>query len=136
MVKAAKYIAVLGAVLAVVSALAGAVAARQYGAEAYRASAIAAAINWFAGAAALLTVFATRHGVHRINGVMLAMGSRMALPLATVLFLTRSKDPLVASGICGLIVVHYLAGLAIETLMSVRLASAASSQLPAPTQAT
>lgn len=132
-VKAAKYIAVLGAALAAVSALAGAMAARRYGAGAYQASAIAAAINWLAGGAALLTVFATRNSSQRINGVLLAMASRMALPLAALALLTRSQHPVVASGLGGLIVIHYLAGLSIETLMSVRLASAKPEMPPQAT---
>jgi hypothetical protein len=119
--KAVKYIVTLGAALACVSALAGAVAARRFGAGAYEASAVAAALNWIAGSLALGTVFATRNSSQRINGALLAMGSRMALPLVAVVYFTRSQHPLVASGVIGFIVVGYLFGLVVETIMTVRL---------------
>jgi hypothetical protein len=123
-VKAAKYIAVLGAALAAVSALAGAVAARRYGAGAYEASAVAAAINWIAGSVALAAIFASRNQPWRTHAALLAMGVRMALPLASLAYFHRSHDPLAAHGVVGLILVHYLVGLVIETVMSVRVVGA------------
>jgi hypothetical protein len=119
--KAAKYIAVLGVALAIVSALAGAEAARRYGAGAYEASAVAALINWIAGGFALATAFVARNKPWRAQGVLLATIARMALPLAALAFFARSQHPLAALGVAGLIVLHYLVGLVIETLMSVRL---------------
>ncbi len=121
MAKAAKYILVLAVALAVVSAAAGGVAARTYGNGAYAASAVAAFLNWLAGSIALVTVVALRNTTARTQSVLLAMGVRMALPLAALVFFSRTQHPLVAAGVGGLIVIHYLAGLAIETLMSVRL---------------
>jgi hypothetical protein len=121
--KAAKYIAVLGIALAVAAALAGAVASQRVGTRAYEASAIAALINWVAGSLGLVTIVATRNTLHRINGALAAMASRMVLPLIAVLYFTRSHHPLVGYGIVGFIVVHYLIGLTIETLMTLRLVS-------------
>jgi hypothetical protein len=43
----------------------------------------------------------------------------------------RSSQPLAAAGVSGLIVVNYLGGLLIETLMSVRLASSEPAGDPA-----
>ena len=43
--------------------------------------------------------------------------------LAAVLWFTQGNRPLAAAGVGGLIVVHYLAGLMVETFMSVRLAA-------------
>jgi hypothetical protein len=122
-VKAVKYILTLGAALACVSALAGAIAARRIGSSAFEASAVAAGLNWVAGSLALATVFATRHSPHRINGALLAMASRMALPLLAVVYFTRSQHPLVGGGVVGFIVIGYLVGLVIETIMAVRLVS-------------
>lgn len=124
MVKAAKYIAVLGAALAAVSALAGAVAARRFGAGAYEASAVAAAINWLAGSLALAAVVASRNQPWRTHAALLAMGVRMALPLAALMYFARSNDPLAGYGVVGLILVHYLVGLVLETVMSVRVVGA------------
>jgi hypothetical protein len=52
----------------------------------------------------------------------------MTFPLAAVMYFTSTRHPLAAAGIAGLIVVHYLAGLVVETLMSVRIVS----HMPAP----
>jgi hypothetical protein len=46
---------------------------------------------------------------------------RMALPLAALVYLNKTDHPLLASGIAGLIVIHYLAGLAVETLLALRI---------------
>ena len=127
MAKAAKYIVVLGIALVAVSAAAGAVAARRYGSLAYEASAVAATLNWVAGSAALITISLCRNPQSRIQGALLAMSARMALPLVALAFLSRSQHPLAAAGLGGLIVVHYLAGLAIETLMTLRLVAASKS---------
>jgi hypothetical protein len=121
--KTAKYILALGAALAVVCVAAGAVASRRFGPMAYSASAVAALINWAAGAAALVTVAIGRSQPWRTHSVLLAMVVRMFPMLAAVLWFMRSSHPLAAAGVAGLIVVHYLAGLLIETLLSVRLAS-------------
>jgi hypothetical protein len=126
--KAAKYILVLAVALAAVSAAAGFVAARTYGNGAYVASAVAAVLNWVAGSIALATVAALRHTNARTQSVLLAMAVRMALPLAALVFFSRTQHPLVADGVGGLIVVHYLVGLAIETLMSVRLSAGETSR--------
>jgi hypothetical protein len=122
--KAATYIAILGVVLAVVSAAAGAVAARRLGTAAYQASAVAAFLNWIAGSLALVTVVLARHKPWRLHGALLASMARMALPLAAIVVLTSMRHPLTAHGVAGLIVVHYLVGLTVETLMSVRLVAA------------
>jgi hypothetical protein len=122
--KTAKYIVALGAFLAVVSVAAGALAARRYGTDAYAASAVAAALNWAAGAAALFTIAIGRNHSWRTQSVLLAMLVRMFPVLVAALWFTQSNHPLAAAGIGGLIVVHYLAGLMVETLMSIRLAGA------------
>jgi hypothetical protein len=130
-VKAAKYIAVLGAALALVSAGAGLLAARRYGSAAYGASAFAAAVNWIAGSIALATIVLSRNQPWRTNAALLAMGGRMILPLFAVAYFSRSQNWLAAHGVVGLIVLHYLVGLVIETVMSVRLVAESAPALDA-----
>jgi hypothetical protein len=124
--RAAKYIALLALFLAAVSAAAGAVAARRYGNGAFAASAVAAAIVWLAGSAALGIVASAKTPAQRLNAVLLAMLVRLALPMVAVVALSRSQNQLADNGLAGLIVVHYLAGLLLETWLSLRLASVAS----------
>jgi hypothetical protein len=129
--RAAKYISALGVALVAAAILAGFAGAQRWGAAAYQSSAVAAAINWVAGSAALLTVFAVvPFKSLRINGALLAMVARMALPLVAVVYFTQSRHPLTSKGIVGFIVIHYLIGLAVETWMTVRLLSASESPAP------
>ena len=130
MLRAGKYIAVLGLCLAAVSAAAGALAARQYGSQAYQASAVAATLVWVVGSLALAIVGVPRTGAGRLNASLLAMLIRMTVPMAVVLYLTRTNHPLMAFGLGGLVVVHYLAGLAIETYLCVRIVAGAETNRP------
>lgn len=132
--KAAKYIAVLGAALALSSAAAGALAAQKYGQGAYAASAAAAAINWAAGGVALAVIGASSRQSWRSHAALLAMAGRMALPLAAVAYFSRSQNWWAAHGVVGLIAVHYLVGLVIETLMSVRLAATDADAIIPPSE--
>lgn len=125
MAKAVKYIAILGLFLAAVAVAAGAVAARRYGTGAYQASALAAVLVWLVGGAALLTIGAAKSRPARVNAAMLGLLIRMALPLAAVLYFSRSGRPMAQNGIVPLIVVHYLAGLVLETAFAVRIVAAA-----------
>jgi hypothetical protein len=120
--RAAKYIALLALFLAAVSVAAGMVAARRFGNAAYLSSAVAAIVVWLAGAIALAVVAVSKSPRQRLNAVLLAMLIRMALPILAGVLLARSVSTLAAAGFAGLVVVHYLAGLALETWMSVRLA--------------
>jgi hypothetical protein len=121
--RAAQYIALLGVFLAAVSATAGAVAAQKFGNGAFIASAVAALLVWSVGSLSLALIASAKTPASRLNSALAAMLIRMALPLAAVAYFTSTQHPLIAKGIAGLIVVHYLAGLAVETLMSVRIVS-------------
>jgi len=123
--RAAKYIAILGLFLAAVATVAGALAARRFGASAYQASAVAATLIWVVGSASLAIIASARTRPGRINAALLAMLLRMGLPLAAIVYFTRSGHPLAQDGVVGLIAVHFLAGLALETLLSVRIVAAA-----------
>jgi hypothetical protein len=119
------YIAALGALLAAVAVVAGLVAARRFGPEAYQASAVAAGVNWIAGSLALAIVGASASQPWRVQGALLGMLVRMAVPLAAVVIFTQSRHPLTSHGVVILIVVHYLVGLLAETLLTVRIVAAA-----------
>jgi predicted aconitase with swiveling domain len=130
--KAAKYIAVLGAALAVVGLLTGAVAAQRYGSGAYEASAVAVAINWIAGSVALAAIVLSRNEPWRVHASLIAMGSRMALPLMALMFFSESPGRLTAHGVVGLILVQYFVGLILETLISLRVVKGQASNAPGP----
>jgi hypothetical protein len=129
--RAAKYIAILGIFLAAVAVASGVVAARQYGNGAYLASAVSALLIWAVGALSLLMVAFAPTPQARINAALLGMLVRMAFPMVAIVYFTKSNHPFAAEGIVGLLVVHYLLGLIAETLLSVRLTSAANGSLPA-----
>lgn len=128
--RAAKYIAILGIFLAAVAAASGIVAARQYGSGAYLASAVSAAMIWSVGSLSLLIVALAPTPQARVNAALLGMLIRMALPMVALAYFIKSNHPLAADGIVGLLVVHYLLGLVAETLLSVRLTSAVNGNLP------
>lgn len=128
--RAAKYIAILGIFLAAVAVASGIVAARQYGSGAYLASAVSAAMIWSVGSLSLLIVALAPTPQARVNAALLGMLVRMALPMVALAYFSKSNHPLAADGIVGLLVVHYLLGLVAETLLSVRLTSAANGSLP------
>jgi hypothetical protein len=122
-----RYISLLGLVLAVFGAALGYGAAQQFGPVAYRASAVAAAINWAAGAAALLSFGLAAGKPWRVQAALGAMAVRMAVPLAALVFFSQSKGPLAAHGVAGLTVVLYLVGLIVETALGLRLIAAGNS---------
>jgi hypothetical protein len=125
-----RYISLLGLALATVCAAAGLVAAQKYGDGAYRASAVAAAINWVGGAVALAVMAWSSDRPWRLHGVLAAMGVRLAPPLAALAYFSQSDSQLASHGVAGLIVVHYLVGLVVESLMSLRLAKAGGAASP------
>ena len=110
----------------------GVVAARRFGVGAYEASAVAAAINWAAGSVALAAIFLSRNQPWRTHAVLIAMGARMALPLAALMYFSRSSSSLTAHGVVGLILVQYFVGLILETLMSLRLVGGNAPNSAAP----
>jgi hypothetical protein len=123
--RAVKYIAILGLFLLAVAIVAGAVAARRLGTGAYQASAVAAAMIWLVGAISLLMIGAARTRTARVNCAMMGLFVRMSLPLAAVLYFSRSGHTLAQHGIVALLVVHYLAGLTLETYFAIRVVAAA-----------
>jgi hypothetical protein len=86
---------------------------------------VAALLNWIAGGSSIAVVASARTRNGRINAALGAILLRMSLPMAAILYFTRSGHPLTQAGVVGLIAVLYLAGLAVETLISVRIVATA-----------
>ena len=82
---------------------------------------VAALLSLSCGGASLALIASARTPAGRLNCILGAMLIRMGLPLAVLVYLNGIDHPLLASGIAGLIVLHYLAGLAMETLLAVRM---------------
>ena len=95
------------------------------------ASAISAALVWSVGSLSLLIVALAPTPQARVNAAMMGMLVRMALPVLAIAYFSKSNHPLAAEGIVGLLVVHYLLGLVAETLLSVRLTTAAGEKIAA-----
>jgi hypothetical protein len=85
------------------------------------AAVVAGGICWLGAMAALLLVGLMRGGPQVVHGTLLGMLFRMGLPLAAGLLLTVRGGPLADAGVFGMIVVYYLIGLLVETLLSVSL---------------
>lgn len=117
-----------------VSGVAGFVASQRVGQVAFAASALAAAVVWLAGGLGLLI---TTHALENQTGgnqagvtaVLMAMLLRIGLPLGSVVLLAQLGTQwewgarFAEAGYFGLVVVHYLVALVIETVLSVRLLS-------------
>lgn len=99
----------------------GLVVAQQAGSDAYLAAGVAALTVWIAGGLAMAIAAMECPPEQKISLVLLAMAVRMALPMAVGVALGRPGGPLADASIFGMIVVHYLLALAIETPLLVRL---------------
>lgn len=86
------------------------------------AAAIAGAICWAGALSALLLIGLFRASQNQmVSATLLGMLFRMGLPLVTGLVLTRNGGPLADAGLFGMILVFYLVGLVVETILSVRI---------------
>ena len=121
MSRVVKYVLLLGGCLTAIAVPTGIVVARHAGADAYFAAAVAALTVWVAGSLALAIAAIPCPPEQKISLVLLAMAVRMALPMVVGVALGRPGGPLADASIFGMIVVHYLIGLAIETPLLLRL---------------
>lgn len=124
----AKSIAVLGACLALVAVASASLLAARYGDGAYLASGLAAGLIWVLGGASLAMIALAPSPHARLNAALLGMLVRMGLPLVALMYFSTSGGSLAAAGIAVFIVIHYLAGLIVETLLAVRLLKHAEQQ--------
>jgi hypothetical protein len=117
----AKSIVVLGVLLALVAVASASLLASRFGDGAWAASGMAAGLIWALGAASLAMIALAPSRPAQLNAALLGMMVRMGLPLVLVMYFTMSGGSLAAAGITVFIVIHYLAGLVVETLLAVRL---------------
>ncbi|MBX3424753.1 MAG: hypothetical protein KF688_03645 [Pirellulales bacterium] len=134
MLPALKSIGLLGLLLAVSAGVAGSIAARTLGPQAYAASALAAGAVFATGAAAIVLILVPRTPAGRVNGALGAVLARTGLLLAALAVCSQRPHPMVDAGLVGLLLSHYLVALVAETLLCVRLlrsppSAAASSPL-------
>ena len=131
MLRTVKYILVLSAVLAAVAAASAAWVGAQVGDANFLAIVVAAAVVWICFSAALLVAFfascssdnplaSTLGPMAAVHGMLIGVLLRTGLPLIAAVLLSRNEQ-LASAGVFGLIVVHYLAALVVETPMSLRL---------------
>ena len=137
-------ILILAVTLAVVSGVAGYVTSQRVGQDAYAASVLAAVVVWLAGSLGLLVTMHASGNQASVTALLMAMLLRIGLPLGTVVILTQlgtqagGDTPvgwaarLGEAGFFGLVVVHYLVALMIETVLSVRWLSRQSRFLQQP----
>jgi hypothetical protein len=101
--------------------VAGWIACSRHGIAGLEAVLVAAGTCWISSVAALYLTEKLRLAGHIIPGVFAGMLLRLALPLATGIFLSEWGGALADAGVFGFIVVFYLVTLAVETALSVRL---------------
>jgi len=100
----------------------GAYAYNTHGTDGLIAAALAGAICWSGAMIALVLVGLFRKSPNQMVSATLAgMLFRMGLPLVTGLVITNAGGPLADAGIFGMILVFYLVGLVVETILSVRI---------------
>lgn len=114
-----KSIAVLGACLALAAIASASLLASRYGDGAWLASGVAAGLIWALGSASLAMLALAPSPQARLNAALLGMMVRMGLPLVLLMYFTTSGGSLAAAGITVFIMIHYLAGLVVETLLAV-----------------
>lgn len=112
--------ALLGAALLLTTIISALVVAETYGASGVLAAVCAFCVCWISGSLALAITLQTTGGPQAISGMFLSMAIRTGLPLAVGVTATLAGCSLMASGLFGLILVHYLVGLVAETWIAVR----------------
>lgn len=86
------------------------------------AAALAGSICWAGALFALLLIGLFRTSQrHVVSATLLGMLFRMGLPLVAGVVLTHQGGPLAEAGLFGMILVFYLVGLVVETILSVRI---------------
>jgi hypothetical protein len=91
----------------------------RYGSLGVIATFVAAALCWLSASCALAITIFTAHGPQAVAGLFLAIAVRMGAPLAAAVAWTVTETKLAEAGLFGLIVIHYLAALAVETTLAV-----------------
>lgn len=89
-------------------------------------AALGGGICWIAAVLALVSTYLGNQWHSPVQGLLLGMLFRMALPLAAIMVLTNLGGPLALPGIGTTILGVYLVALVLETLLAVRMISPVS----------
>lgn len=119
----------LTATMTIAFAVAAWIGYARSGATGIAAAAIAGFVCWGGGMIAVMLVAIFRNRQQVVNGALLGMLIRMALPLIVGVAFLQSGGPLADAGVFEMILGYYLVGLVVETLLAVWLIE--SSQQPA-----
>jgi hypothetical protein len=121
-------IAIVGAALVLTAIGASLVVYPSHGAMGVWAAIVAAAVCWTSAGLALVVTAQPAKGPQAVVNMMLAMLVRMAGPLAIGAAMMLVGGPLAEAGLFGLMVVHYLVALLVETVVAVRLVAPQTKQ--------
>lgn len=118
--------ALLGGLLLLVAACAAMYSYPRHQTDGLWAVLVAAGVCWVSASTALAITALTTGGPQAVAGMFSAMAVRMGIPIAVGLTLNAAFGRLADAGLFGLIVVHYLVALLVETILAVRIVSARS----------
>jgi hypothetical protein len=100
----------------------GAFAYHGHGTNGLIAAGLAGAICWSGAMIALVLVSLFRKSPqHTVSATLVGMLFRMGLPMIAGLVITNFGGPLADAGLFGMILVFYLVGLVVETILSLRI---------------
>jgi hypothetical protein len=135
-----KQIVLLNLCLALVTVLASAWLAQSVGSSAYLSGGLAMLVVGLAASLALLIAFFQSQFTQQTNGashgavsaMLLGMLVRMGLPLGFIVVMTQTANPLLESGLLGLLVLNYLVALPLETFLSLQFLRSPQSSVASP----
>jgi hypothetical protein len=113
--------AVLAAAIAPVALLVAWLSAGRLTELTLASAAVGGGVCWLSGSLALTATYIAQQLQAPIQGVLLGMLFRMALPLAALVALRQQGGPLVEAGVTHVILGVYLVALVVETLLSLRM---------------
>ena len=88
---------------------------------------VAGLVCFAAATAALIVTALTANTPNALSGILLGIVLRTAVPLLLTILLMQAFKPLADTGLMGMVLINYLAVLAAETLLAVRIVQANSS---------
>lgn len=88
---------------------------------------VAGLLCFTAASAALIVTALTANSPNALSGILLGIVLRTAVPLLLTILLMQAFKPLADTGLMGMVLINYLAVLAAETLLAVRIVQANSS---------
>jgi hypothetical protein len=117
-------IALVGCVLLIVATITSSIIWSRHGANGLLACLVAAGVCWVSASAALLITAITAGGPQAVAGLFMSIAVRTGVPLGAAALATTVGGPLADAGLFGLIVIHYLAALVVETAYAASMVSA------------